>query len=441
MSQPIVLEDITNLKNNKLDKLIEMPRNQTLNQDLGFGNYHFFNSTSGYPDGYTNGDNDFVLQVISSGVTNTRWQTQILTDIRSGKIFKRAKIDNTYGNWKAIDNGGDATTATKLQTPRTIKIGATGKLFDGSADVSWNHAELGTGRAFSAWVNFGNAETDMKTSDFISLLRSFGAFSQPYWVCRGSWSYANNRYITDTGCGNIHLAGCTVEVIGNENNYTIRIHTPTTTAHGTTNAEFIYVNNGSGYSPGWRRIYSTGSKPTPSEIGALPATGGLMTGPLNLANNTWNFIGDDVYMGDCNVAGCLGIKGANGHTGIYFAPYSGDRGQKIYSEGNGNLVTDGNFRASGELITHHPNGLRMIQGNQSFFIRNDSSNTYFMFSNPGDPFGIWNGLRPLVISNSTGNLSSGHALTIGNSNGNVKRTTISTASPSGGANNDIWIKY
>ena len=32
-------------------------------------------------------------------------------------------------------------------------------------------------------------------------------------------------------------------------------------------------------------------------------------------------------------------------------------------------------------------------------------------------------------------------LTLGSSNGNVKRTTISSAYPSGGANGDVWFRY
>lgn len=36
-----------------------------------------------------------------------------------------------------------------------------------------------------------------------------------------------------------------------------------------------------------------------------------MSGALNLANNTWNKIGDDSYIGDCNTVGMIGIKAAN----------------------------------------------------------------------------------------------------------------------------------
>jgi hypothetical protein len=54
----------------------------------------------------------------------------------------------------------------------------------------------------------------------------------------------------------------------------------------------------------------------------LPLAGGTMTGALNFKNATWNLVGDDVYMGDCNVAGGLGLKGANGQTNLVFYNYS-----------------------------------------------------------------------------------------------------------------------
>lgn len=47
-------------------------------------------------------------------------------------------------------------------------------------------------------------------------------------------------------------------------------------------------------------------------------TGDTMTGALNFANATWNTVGDDVAIGDCNVAGCLGIKGLNADPGLAF---------------------------------------------------------------------------------------------------------------------------
>jgi hypothetical protein len=47
-----------------------------------------------------------------------------------------------------------------------------------------------------------------------------------------------------------------------------------------------------------------------------------MSGALNFKNATWNLVGDDVYIGDCDIAGGLGLKGANGQTNLVFYNYS-----------------------------------------------------------------------------------------------------------------------
>lgn len=144
-------------------------------------------------------------------------------------------------------------------------------------------AEIGAARAYSASYSFGGSQTGITTAQFIDLLESLGAFDQPYWIARGSWRYAGNKYITDTGFGNVHLAGTVVEVIGNTTSYTIRLTLPTTS--GLTSllgCELVYINNGDTYKPGWRKVYSSLNKPTPSEIGALPLSGGTMTGSLKL---------------------------------------------------------------------------------------------------------------------------------------------------------------
>ncbi len=41
--------------------------------------------------------------------------------------------------------------------------------------------------------------------------------------------------------------------------------------------------NGTSYSPGWRRAYNTKNKPTAADVGALPLSGGALTGGLTAA--------------------------------------------------------------------------------------------------------------------------------------------------------------
>ncbi|HAW9018427.1 TPA: phage tail protein, partial [Escherichia coli] len=117
---------------------------------------------------------------------------------------------------------------------------------------------IGACRAYSAWLNIGGDSQVWTTAQFISWLESQGAFNHPYWMCKGSWAYANNKVITDTGCGNICLAGAVVEVIGTRGAMTIRVTTPSTSSGGgITNAQFTYINHGDAHAPGWRRDYNT----------------------------------------------------------------------------------------------------------------------------------------------------------------------------------------
>ncbi|MFL9150413.1 prophage tail fiber N-terminal domain-containing protein [Escherichia coli] len=141
---------------------------------------------------------------------------------------------------------------------------------------------IGACRAFGGSVS--TTTGNWTTAQFIEWLDSQGAFNHPYWMCKGSWSYGNNKIITDTGCGNIHLAGAVIKVMGIKSAMTIRITTPTTSSGGgTTNAQFTYINHGTDYSPGWRRDYNSRNKPTASEIGALPS-GGTAVSSVNLAS-------------------------------------------------------------------------------------------------------------------------------------------------------------
>ncbi|HAX6183707.1 TPA: phage tail protein [Escherichia coli] len=141
---------------------------------------------------------------------------------------------------------------------------------------------IGACRAFGGSVS--TTTGNWTTAQFIEWLDSQGAFNHPYWMCKGSWSYGNNKIITDTGCGNIHLAGAVIEIMGIKSAMTIRITTPTTsTGGGTTNAQFTYINHGTDYSPGWRRDYNSRNKPTASEIGALPS-GGTAVSSVNLSS-------------------------------------------------------------------------------------------------------------------------------------------------------------
>nr|WP_309459164.1 phage tail protein [Escherichia coli] len=263
---------------------------------------------------------------------------------------------------------GNAATATKLQTARTIN----GVSFDGTANISLSPANIGCPASPTGWLETGDNGASITTEQLVTLLRDNGAFNAKVWIARCAWAYANSASIPDseTGCGIIPLAGAVIEVFNNgssSNNYTIRITTATTTSvsGALTNAEFVYVFNGTSYSPGWRRAYNTKNKPTAADVGALPLSGGSLTGGLT---------------------------------------------------------------AAGEIISKSANGLRIAYGNYGFFIRNDGSSTYFMLTDSGNSLGTYNRLRPLIINNANGAVTIGNGLNVngginGSLNGNAATAT------------------
>ncbi|KEK82210.1 phage tail fiber repeat family protein [Escherichia coli 3-475-03_S1_C2] len=261
---------------------------------------------------------------------------------------------------------------------------------------------IGACRAYSGALS--TEAGNWTTAQFIEWLDSRGAFNHPYWMCKGSWSYANNKIITDTGCGDIHLDGCVVEVMGTKSAITIRVTTPTTSSGGgTTSAQFTYINHGDGYSPGWRRDWNR--------------QGDSMTGTINQDGGSQN-----AYM---STALCSGTRGGK----KYLRKFRGGEGDTIWHEtvqggvvrwATGNtdaqeelsLSSAYGLRSRGEITSLSANGLRIAYGNYGFFIRNDGSSTYFMLTKSGDRLGSYNNLRPLIINDATGAVSMGHGLNV-----------------------------
>ncbi|MDL6171246.1 tail fiber protein [Escherichia coli] len=313
--------------------------------------------------------------VNTTGNQNTTGNAATATKLQTARTIGGVSFDgtaninlpgvNTTGNQNTT---GNAATATKLQTARTIN----GVSFDGSANISLSPANIGCPASPTGWLTTGSNGGAITTAQLVTLLRDNGAFNAKVWIARCAWAYANSASIPDseTGCGIIPLAGAVIEVFNNSSStsyFTIRITTATTTSvsGALTNAEFIYVSNGTSYSPGWRRAYNTKNKPTAADVGALPLSGGALTGGLT---------------------------------------------------------------SSGEIVSKYANGFRIAYGSFGFFIRNDGSNTYFMLTASGDTLGSWNGLRPIIINNTSGAVSIGNGLNVtggvnGSLNGNASTAT------------------
>lgn len=134
---------------------------------------------------------------------------------------------------------------------------------------SWSEV---TNKPINPSYSFGGNNDSITTAQFLTHLQNLGAFSTGFGIYRGSWSYMANQSITDTGVGVIHLAGSTVEVIGNSaSNCTIRVTVPTTSNNGTTKRIYVYCNNGNDYKPGWFAVART-DELTWNSISGKPST-------------------------------------------------------------------------------------------------------------------------------------------------------------------------
>lgn len=149
-------------------------------------------------------------------------------------------------------------------------------------------------------VTFSNCET---TAKFVAKIKSLS--NKTRYSVKASWDYAHNSNITDTNCGEIELAGCSIDV-WRENNFpnliTIQVICPN--AGASANKIFVFNDQGSDYAPGWCRVYNTKDKPTLDELGALGKTQTaeqskkITNGNVTLAPNNNNELNISINSGD-----------------------------------------------------------------------------------------------------------------------------------------------
>lgn len=187
----------------------------------------------------------------------------------------------------------------------------------------------------ASFMEFGGSLKEVTTAEFVSLLKEKGAFNYRYWVSKGTWTYANNYVITDSGYGNIQLAGAVVEVFSqSETAYIIRITTsPASTSSGIINAVFVYRNHGDNYNPNWKRIANT----TDNVASATK---------LQTPRTLWgqSFDGTANVSGTMNGVGSIGMTGNIQQTGDYhFMKHSSSTGYGSYLSS----IADGSFVIAG----------------------------------------------------------------------------------------------
>ena len=96
--------------------------------------------------------------ILTGQGSDSNYNTQLALGMTNQAVFYRYRNSGTWGSWKQLaftDSSitGNAGTATKLATARTIKVGNTGKSFDGSGGITFTLAEVGIVSGTSAPSN------------------------------------------------------------------------------------------------------------------------------------------------------------------------------------------------------------------------------------------------------------------------------------------------
>ncbi|MDT1162879.1 hypothetical protein RNS18_23530, partial [Escherichia coli] len=346
----------------------------------------------------------------ATGNQNTTGNAATATKLQTARTIGGVSFDGTANiNLPGVNvagnqnTSGNAATATKLQTARTIN----GVSFDGSKNIELTPRSIGTinstTMSFSGgagWFKLATVTMPQASSVvYISLIGSSGynvnspmqagiselvlraGNGNPKGLTGALWRRTSVGF---TNFAWVNTSGDTYDVyveIGNfatgvniqwdyTSNASVTIHTsPSYTANKPTG-----LTDGTVYV-----IYSSHIKPTATDVGALPITGGNLNGGLT---------------------------------------------------------------ATGEIISKSANGLRIAFGNYGFFIRNDGSHTYFMLTDSGNSLGTFNSLRPLIINNANGTVTIGNGLNVtgginGSLNGNAATATkLQTARTIGGVSFD-----
>ncbi|WP_435533465.1 beta strand repeat-containing protein [Escherichia coli] len=353
---------------------------------------------------------DSIPGVNATGNQNTTGNAATATKLQTARTIGGVSFDGTANiNLPGVNvagnqnTSGNAATATKLQTARTIN----GVSFDGSKNIELTPRSIGTinstTMSFSGgagWFKLATVTMPQASSMvYISLIGGAGynvnspmqagiselvlraGNGNPKGLTGALWRRTSVGF---TNFAWVNTSGDTYDVyveIGNyatgvniqwdyTRNASVTIHTsPSYTADKPTG-----LTDGTVYV-----IYSSHIKPTATDVGAFPITGGNLKGGLT---------------------------------------------------------------ATGEIISKSANGQRIAYGNYGFFIRNDGSHTFFMLTDSGNSLGTYNNLRPLIINNANGTVTIGNGLNVtgginGSLNGNAATATkLQTARTIGGVSFD-----
>lgn len=237
------------------------------------------------------------VQAVNSADTGSAATALTLKTARTigGVSFNgSANIDlpgvNTTGNQNTT---GNAATATKLQTARTLTIADSGKLVDGSGNVSWTRLDMGVPRA-TAMTDVGTDNSESCIGYVINTL--FGQldgalYSQVYsniWKHQIQGDYRTGQIAVRGKNNGTWQAWRTVLDSGNFNNYAVPLTGGSMTGRLTSpsiliNKADIKASGISWYSPHYTSWQDYMAQASTSGNGVL----GNLTAPVGVLVTSW----------------------------------------------------------------------------------------------------------------------------------------------------------
>ncbi|MEZ3012173.1 phage tail protein [Escherichia coli] len=306
-------------------------------------------------------------------------------------------FSNGRGFYSSGNLNGNAATATKLQTARTIN----GVTFDGTTDISLTPENIGA-LSLSGGTLLGGLTAPLLTTKSDLIFSSHTSRHIRFTYTKNDGTTLTDGYIFKDGVDNPNRRpGIRINCAAPNKE----------TGNGTNSGDWIFGEDGIFTMPG----------------------GTVLRGGINS-----NGVPQSEYKHDMLTSVVDDAK-------MYLRRFRSSTGASIWHETIENNVyrlctgttdaqeelvlrTGSYAKFAGEIISKSANGLRIAYGNYGFFIRNDGSSTYFMLTASGDNLGTWNSLRPLTINNANGAVSIGNGLNVtgginGSLNGNASTAT------------------
>lgn len=271
---------------------------------------------------FTGGNGNTTGYRLIGQVTFGKWSNYRCVMIVKSRHQGAGIVSVCMGNNTSTISQANAYSEIKYWGPQN-----SGTVIYGDAYKVYISADGKTGYLFWQYSDYSNTEAYVISSDFT--------------ISNGTW-------MTSIGSGYGSLWSTTQVNVANRTTYVKDIgnSSDTTFAYskaGMSYGDYTWLAAWNGYE---LRAVNKSQFAQAHSHPYLPLSGGAMKGGITFANNTWNLVGDDAYMGDHNIGGAVCFVGANGGTKIVLCNRSNLGDYAYFGYEGGNILTNKTIAAN-----------------------------------------------------------------------------------------------